>query len=78
MKMKIKYFGLVAEAVGRGQEELEYVGTDATDLRAFFIAHYPQLAGLSWKIAVDQEFVEGPIALHDHAEVVLLPPFAGG
>jgi sulfur-carrier protein len=78
MKIKVKYFAQVAEAVGRSQEELDCAEGDGADLPAFFIRHYPKLAALTWKVAVDQEIVDGPVVLHEFAEVVLLPPFAGG
>lgn len=77
MVVKAKYFGLVAEALGKGHEEIEIPGAQM-DLRLFFLGLYPQLGNLTWKIAVDQEFVEGMVVLQDRAEVVLLPPFAGG
>jgi sulfur-carrier protein len=75
--IKVKYFGMIAEAVGKGQEEIE-MPTYEADLRAFFVDKYPKLVEMTWKIAVDQELVEGIVTLQDRAEVVLLPPFAGG
>lgn len=77
MVVNVKYFGMIAEAVGKGSEEIE-LASATIDLRIHFQQLYPQLTGMTWKLAVDQEIVEGQIALRERAEVVLLPPFAGG
>ncbi len=77
MVINVKYFGMVAEAVGQGQEEIVLPSSEL-DLRQFFVARYPRLQAMTWKLAVDQELIEGIVVLQDHAEVVLLPPFAGG
>ena len=77
MVVNVKYFGMVADAVGKGSEEMDF-GTPAVDLRLHFEQLYPQLRHLPWKLAVDQELVEGAVVLRERAEVVLLPPFAGG
>jgi sulfur-carrier protein len=77
MVIKVKYFGMVAEAVGQGQEEIVLPSSEL-DLRQFFVARYPRLQAMTWKLAVDQELIEGIVVMQDHAEVVLLPPFAGG
>ena len=77
MVVNVKYFGMIAEAVGKGSEEIE-LASPVMDLRIHFLQLYPQLSALTWKLAVDQEIVEGAVVLRERAEVVLLPPFAGG
>jgi molybdopterin converting factor small subunit len=57
---------------------MDCLAADGDDLRAFFIRRYPQLAGLTWQVAVDLELTDGPIQLQAGSEIVLLPPFAGG
>jgi molybdopterin converting factor small subunit len=78
-KCTVIYFGLIADAVGKSKELIDFpLGEDAIDLSAFFLEKYPVLKGLPWKIAVNQELVEGSCLLPTAAEIVLLPPFAGG
>jgi molybdopterin synthase sulfur carrier subunit len=77
MVINVKYFGMVADAVGQGHEEIVLPSSDL-DLRRFFEARYPLLQAMTWKLAVDQELIEGIVRLQAGAEVVLLPPFAGG
>ncbi len=77
VKIRVKYFGMVAAVLGKGQEEINLPAAEL-DLRVHFATLYPALSDMTWKIAVDQEIVEGTVALRNDAEVVLLPPFAGG
>lgn len=78
MKVNVRYYGMVAEALGKSQEAVEFPAGGPVDLRAHFLARYPHLSALTWKVALGQELVEGPVLLVEGAEVVLLPPFAGG
>jgi sulfur-carrier protein len=79
MKVNVKYFGMIADLTGKGSENLEIAGQGRSlDMRAMLLAKYPGLANMSWKLAVDQEIVEGSCDVHESSEIVLLPPFAGG
>jgi molybdopterin converting factor small subunit len=48
------------------------------DLRAWLLQRHPEIVGMDWKIALDQEIVEGRCDLQESSEIVVLPPFAGG
>jgi sulfur-carrier protein len=79
MKVRLRYFGMVAERLGKTAEEVEWTGeAKAVDLRAWLLGLHPELAGMNWKVAVDQEIVEGRCDLRESSEIVVLPPFAGG
>jgi sulfur-carrier protein len=83
MQVKVKYFGMVADLLKKSQEEIDVSVDHPIDWRAFFIVRYPQLVTLTWKVAVNQEIVEGPWKpdsdrYRETSEIVLLPPFAGG
>jgi molybdopterin converting factor small subunit len=79
MKLHLRYYGLVADRLGRSSEVVEWeLGEATVDLRSRLVQLHPALATLRWKLAVDQEFVEGPCTVHEASEIVLLPPFAGG
>ena len=76
---KVIYFGLIADALGKPTELLDIPQQETPlDLRAFLEEKYPALKNLSWKLAVDQEIVNGPCIVRASSEIVLLPPFAGG
>ncbi len=60
-------------------ETLQVPSSDGPiDLRGFLEEKYPALKTLTWKLAVDQEIVDGLCTLTESSEIVLLPPFAGG
>jgi sulfur-carrier protein len=79
MKLHIRYFGMVADRLGRHTETMEWKGPEGpVDLRAWLLQLHPELAEMQWKLAVDQEIVEGPCTVSESSEIVVLPPFAGG
>ena len=75
------YFAGVRDRIGRAQETLEFPArlTDS-ELLARLAAIHPSVAGLiaCSRVAVDQDFVRGDIALREGAEVAVIPPVSGG
>jgi len=79
MKIEVKYFGLLAEAVNKSTEELELeANSTVLELQNLVKERYPELQNKSFKVAVNQDLVEGEVVLSEQDEVALLPPFAGG
>lgn len=79
MKVKLRYFGLIADRLGKTSEEVKWEGSaENFDPRSWLLQLHPVLAEMSWKVAVDQEIVESVCHLHESSEIVVLPPFAGG
>ena len=79
MKIEIKYFGLLAEAVGKGKELLDIEpNCTVQQLQELVGERYPKLQQKSFQIAVNQHLAEGTALLSEGDEVALLPPFAGG
>jgi molybdopterin converting factor small subunit len=79
MKIRLRYFGMIADRLGKTSEEVEWEGSpNPIDPRAWLLQLHPVLAEMSWKVAVDQEIVDGVCLLHENSEIVVLPPFAGG
>ncbi|MFT5858366.1 MAG: molybdopterin converting factor small subunit [Flavobacteriaceae bacterium] len=79
MSTAIKYFGMIAEKVGTAEETIDFgVRTESIDLRNFFEVRYPALVGMTYQIAINQEFVAALEANLEVHEIALLPPFAGG
>ena len=85
MKLQIKYFASLREALGPG-ETLEWspvadasAGALRAWMRARSDAHAQALApGRAVRIAVDQMLVEESTPLHEGAEVAFFPPVTGG
>jgi molybdopterin synthase sulfur carrier subunit len=75
------YFAGVRDRIGRGQETLEFPAatSDAEILRRLAAIH-PDAAGLlaCSRVAVDQDFVRGAVALRAGSEVAVIPPVSGG
>jgi molybdopterin synthase catalytic subunit len=81
MKVHVRFFAAARERVKTSSLELELPeGSNVAQLTAALTAQFPHLASL-WphlRVAVDQEFAEPTQALHDGAEIALIPPVVGG
>ena len=83
MKIQLKYFASIREALGQGSETLETASTTVGDLRRELIARggaYAQsLAhGRAVRVAVNQTMGDETAALAEGAEVAFFPPVTGG
>lgn len=78
MILKLKYFGMIAEAIGKDNEELDVSALTVGELQTLLIKQYNKLEDKNFKIAVNQKMVEEKFNLNNNDEVALLPPFAGG
>ncbi len=83
MKITIRYFASIREAIGRGSEMRETNAATLTALRDELIAaggaHAQALAkGKSVRMAIDQVMADESAALRDGCEVAFFPPVTGG
>jgi sulfur-carrier protein len=79
MKIKIQYFGLIADKIGYSIEEfLIPTSSENVNVRNLLISRYPILAGLTYKIAINSELKEEITPLVSDVNIAVLPPFAGG
>lgn len=80
MKLSIKYFGMLAEAIGKPEEVIEVVDTQISveELSQVLENKYASLKTMSFKVAVNQSISENNCWIKENDEVALLPPFAGG
>lgn len=78
MILKLKYFGMIAEAVGKENEEFDFAYSSVEELDKVLKNQYAKLSSMNYKIAVNQSFVEPSVLLKENDEIALLPPFAGG
>lgn len=83
MKVQIKYFASIREALGTGSEVVETTATTVGNLRDELIArggvYAESLArGKAVRIAINQALSAEAAPLIDGAEVAFFPPVTGG
>lgn len=83
MKIQIRYFASLREALGTPQESWTTQATQVSDLRAELVARGGAYAealasGRPVRVAVDQVMVANDAPLRDGAEVAFFPPVTGG
>jgi molybdopterin synthase sulfur carrier subunit len=83
MKVNVRYFASVREALGTGSEAIETAAPDLGALRNELIArgepHASALArGRAVRMALDQVMSDEGALLRDGSEVAFFPPVTGG
>jgi molybdopterin synthase catalytic subunit len=81
MRVRVLFFAVVRERLGRDEEVLELA--DGADVGAAWAAlerAHPELGGLraAVKLAVNEEFAAGERVLADGDVIAIIPPVAGG
>lgn len=78
MRVTLKYFGMIAESVGKSEEVLELDSdTSVQQLKDQQVQKYKMKDPEAVQIAINQD-LNSDIKLKDGDEVAFLPPFAGG
>nr|WP_315185962.1 molybdopterin converting factor subunit 1 [uncultured Albidiferax sp.] len=83
MKLTVKYFASIREALGTGQELVDTSAASVQALRDELVARGGAYAsslapGRSVRVALNQVMVDAQAALVDGAEVAFFPPVTGG
>ena len=81
MKIRVLYFAVFRERLGRDGESLELAeGATVSDAIATLATPHPVIAQLrgKFRVAVKEEFADDTTALAERDELVLIPPVAGG
>jgi len=83
MKVTIKYFASIREAIGRGSEARETSALTLASLRDELLAASPAHAaslarGKAVRMALNQVMRDESAALSDGCEVAFFPPVTGG
>ena len=83
MKLQVRYFASIREAIGQGAEAVETRAETLAGLRDELIArggaYGEALArGKSVRMALDQVMSDESVALREGAEVAFFPPVTGG
>jgi molybdopterin synthase sulfur carrier subunit len=77
MKVKVLFFGILTELVGKGIKYYEDVKS-LEQLKQRVEEDYPEIVHYKFKISLNNIFINGDKALKNGDEVAFLPPFAGG
>ncbi|WP_342129757.1 molybdopterin converting factor subunit 1 [Hydrogenophaga sp. OTU3427] len=83
MRLHIKYFAAIREALGQGSESFESTAGTVGALRDELIARGGAFAealarGKAVRVAVNQTMGDESVLLQDGAEVAFFPPVTGG
>ena len=83
MKIQLRYFASIREAIGSGSETLDTAAATLSALRDELIArggaHAEVLArGRAVRVSLNQTMADESAALTDGAEVAFFPPVTGG
>lgn len=77
-EITIRFFGMVAEKLGRDTDVWSVVIDKHTSCKELINEAYPEISGMDFQIAVDQEICEQLPKNKSINEIAVLPPFAGG
>lgn len=80
MTLKLTAFGIAKDILGRRVLEINLPkGSKITDLKDTLLGEYPDFSKLTkLSFAVGEEYREDDFFLTENAEVVIIPPVAGG
>ena len=81
MKLDVRFFALYRERAGRSHLSLELAeGSTVADLTTAVRGRWPRLAPpqIQIVVAVNTEYAEPGLVLHEGDEVCLIPPVSGG
>ena len=79
MIYKVKYFGRIAELIGKTEENIEAENIiTIADFQDELIQKYNELTNEKFSIAVDMKIMDLTASMNDANEIAILPPFAGG
>jgi molybdopterin synthase sulfur carrier subunit len=77
MNISVLFFGVLADVAGTHRKDYPDVGS-FNDLRHRIDDEFPELFHYNFRIAVNNEIIDGDPQLNAGDEIAFLPPFAGG
>ena len=77
MKIKILFFGILQEAAGKQEMTLNNIN-NTESLQNHLTSLIPRLKNYTFRLAINQEFVDSNCTLKEGDIVAVMPPFAGG
>jgi MoaE-MoaD fusion protein len=81
MQVKVLFFGMLKDIVGRAEEDLNLPGNALLGgVFAHYADQFPRLREMAGSIvlAKNHEFADATVPVHEGDEVALLPPVSGG
>ncbi|WP_048438854.1 molybdopterin converting factor subunit 1 [Caenimonas sp. SL110] len=83
MKLTVRYFASIREALGKGSEVVETEAQSVDALRQMLIARGDAYAqslarGKAVRVAIDKVMASDSDPLHEGCEVAFFPPVTGG
>jgi molybdopterin converting factor small subunit len=77
MEVKVLFFGVLAEVTGTAIKYYLNVN-NMSDLRFRISDDFPEIVHYNYRIAINNQIIDGEPPLKSGDEVAFLPPFAGG
>lgn len=77
MKVKILFFGILRDAAGKQEMILNNI-SDTETLQNHLTSLIPKLKDYTFRLAINQEFIDSNCTLNEGDIVAVMPPFAGG
>jgi molybdopterin synthase sulfur carrier subunit len=77
MKVRILFFGILGEAAEKQEIILNDI-KDSETLQNQLKSLIPGLKDYTYRLAINQEFIDGNCTLKEGDVVAVMPPFAGG
>jgi molybdopterin converting factor subunit 1 len=78
VRVRLRYFASLREALGDAEERAVGNGTTAGSLWATLVREHPSLARVRVRFAVDERYVPAEHVLADGDELAVFPPVSGG
>ncbi len=81
MRVKVLFFGMLKDVVGRSEEHLDVPESDTlAGIFENYATRFPRIREMAGSIvlAKNQEFSQPDAAVHDGDEIAFLPPVSGG
>lgn len=79
-KCKIRYFGMIAEKLGKDSEEvfLDDLMAKSEKVNLSIIQQNPELEGMTFTVAINDKLSNNWEGHDEIRSIAVLPPFAGG
>lgn len=77
MKIRVIFFGVLAEITGLNIKYYSYVSS-VDEVRMRIEEDYPEIVHYNYRISLNNEFINHDYKLSNDDELALVPPFAGG
>lgn len=79
MNLKIQFFGMIAELVGKEHLEIDgFQGSALKEVESYLLEEFPDLGKMTYTMSLNRQIVDKGTRLTQKSEIALLPPFAGG